>query len=328
MPSLRSHLFRLVVKYWMSPKFNAHKTIQEQRRALEGFAKLSMLPTKTKVQSINVGNISAEWISAGNPLEECAVLYLHGGAYNIGSLNTHRDIAARISKASKVRTLLVDYRLAPEHAHPAAVEDVAVAYRWLLGKGFYPQNIVIAGDSAGGGLAIATLVLLRDAGEPMPAAAVCLSAWTDLKGTGQSIATHIHADPFLTPEWLQFMAKSYAANNDPRSPLISPIFADLHELPPILIQVGTDEILLSDSTRLADRARQARVDVTLDVWENMWHVWHFFAGQMPEGSRALDEVGRFINKHISRSKNLHLKASHRGKTVSRQEYGNEEYPAQ
>ncbi|UCE24175.1 MAG: alpha/beta hydrolase [Candidatus Zixiibacteriota bacterium] len=301
MRSLRSRLFRSIVKYWMSPKFNTHATVQQQRKALEGFAKLSLVPAKTEVQTVSIGNMSAEWISVGDTLEGCAVLYLHGGAYNIGSLNTHREIAARISKASKMTTLLIDYRLAPEHAHPAAVEDVAAAYRWLLGNGYSPENVVIAGDSAGGGLAIAALVYLRDAGEQLPAAAVCLSAWTDLQGTGPSMTTHTHADPFLTPEWLEIMAKSYAVDNDRRSPLISPLYAELSQLPPLLIQVGGDEILLSDSTRLADRAREAGVDVTLDVWEGMWHVWHFFAGQMPEARQAMSEVGKFIYKHINRN---------------------------
>ncbi|UCD63974.1 MAG: alpha/beta hydrolase [Candidatus Zixiibacteriota bacterium] len=311
MRSLRSRLFRSVVKHWMSPKFNTRATVQQQRKALEGFAKLSLVPAQTEVQIVGIGNMSAEWISVGDTLEDCAVLYLHGGAYNIGSLNTHRDIAARVSRASKVKTLLIDYRLAPEHAHPAAVEDVAVAYRWLLKNGFSPHNIVVAGDSAGGGLAIAALVSLRDAGDQLPAAAVCLSPWTDLAGTGESITSLAHRDPFLAPEWLQFMANSYAADNDPRSPLISPIFADLPGLPPILIQVGSDEILLSDSTRLADRAREAGVDVRLEVWEGMWHVWHFFAGQMPEAKRAINDVGTFIYQHVSQSEEIDFGKSHR-----------------
>ncbi|UCG62171.1 MAG: alpha/beta hydrolase [Candidatus Zixiibacteriota bacterium] len=311
MRSLRSRLFRLAVKYWMSPKFNAHTTVRQQRKALEGFAKLSMLPAETRLEAFSIGKMSADWVSVGDTLDDCAVLYLHGGAYSIGSLNTHRDIAARVSRASKVKTLLIDYSLAPEHAHPAAVEDVAEAYRWLLKNGFSPQNIVIAGDSAGGGLAIAALVSMRDAGERLPAAAVCLSPWTDLAGTGESITSLAHGDPFLTPEWLQFMANNYAADDDLRSPLISPIFADLHGLPPILIQVGSDEILLSDSTRLADRAREADVDVRLEVWEGMWHVWHFFGGLMPEAKRAINDIGIFIHEHVSRSEKVNLRKSHR-----------------
>lgn len=240
--------------------------------------------------------MSAEWISVGKTLEECTVLYLHGGAYNIGSLNTHRDLAAQISKASKIKTLLIDYRLAPEHIHPAAVEDVVIAYRWLINNGFSPKNIVIAGDSAGGGLTIAALVSLRDAYEPLPAATVCLSAWTDLELTGESITTHVHADPFLNPDWLRFMAQHYVANHDPHTPLISPIYADLSGLPPMFIQVGSDEILLSDSTRLAQHAHMSGVDTKLEIWEKMWH---FFAGKIPEGNRAINKVGEFIQNHIN-----------------------------
>jgi len=299
MLSLRSHLFRLLVKKLMSPKFNTVNTVQEQRKALEGFAKLSLLPQKTKVESFKIGSLPAEWISVGNTMEDSVILHVHGGAYNMGSLNTHRDLGARISKASGARTLLIDYNLAPENKYPAAVEDIVKAYRWLINNRFSQQNIVIAGDSSGGGLAIAALVMLRDSGEPLPAAAVCLSPWTDLEGRGESIKTHINTDPFLTPEWLQFMAKNYIADNDPRNPFISPIYADLSNLPPILIQVGSDEILLSDSIRLTERARESGVDTTLDIWENMWHVWHFFAGQMPEGKRALNDVGKFIRKHFN-----------------------------
>jgi acetyl esterase/lipase len=302
MQSLRSRMFRLVVKYWMSLKFNTSSTVQKQRKALEVFSKLSILPGKTKIQPIQIGNIAAEWISVGNAPEDYAILYLHGGAYNIGSLNTHRELAARISKVSKVKTLLIDYRLAPEHPYPASVEDAVLAYRWLIKNGYSSNNIAIAGDSAGGGLAIAALVKLRDLSEPLPAAAVCLSAWTDLKLKGESIKTHIHKDPFLTPAWLQYMAMYYVGANDLSLPQISPIYADLTMLPPLLIQVGSDEILLSDSIRLADRAREAGVDITLEIWENMWHVWHFFAGKMPEADRAINQVGNFIHKYLNKNR--------------------------
>lgn len=297
MRSLRSRLFRSVVKYWMSPKFNDFATVEEQRRALEGFSKLSILPRTTRKESLYVGDLEAEWISANRTPDKGTVLYIHGGAYNIGSLNTHRDLAARISQASGARALLVDYRLAPEHVYPAAVEDVVMAYRWLLTNGSSSDDIVIAGDSAGGGLAIAALVSLRDAGVPLPAATVCLSPWTDLEMTGESTQTRKDTDPFLTSSWLRFMAKNYFADSDPRTPLISPIYTDMSNLPPMLIQVGSDEILFSDSTRLAEHARKTQVDVTLEIWEDMWHVWHFFAGQMPEGRQAMEKVGAFIRKH-------------------------------
>ncbi|MEJ2194010.1 MAG: alpha/beta hydrolase [Ignavibacteriaceae bacterium] len=303
MRTLRSRIFRLVVKYWMSPRFNIASTIRNQRKALEGFSKLSILPRKTKIEKLQIGKVRAEWISVGTTLENCVILYLHGGAYCIGSLNTHRELAARISKASKIRTLLIDYRLAPEHPFPAAIEDVVFTYDWLLKNGFLSNNVIIIGDSAGGGLAISTLVKLRDLGAPIPAAAVCISPWTDLELTGNSIQTHTSKDPFLTPQWLQLMAKYYAANNDFQTPLISPNYADLSMLPPLLIQAGSDDILLSDSIRLAEHACESGVDSTLDIWENMWHVWHFFAGKMPEANRAINQISNFIYEHILKNRN-------------------------
>ena len=306
MRTLRSKIFRLVVKYWMSPMFNTSSTVQKQRKAFERFSNFSILPKKTKIQQLQIGKIDAEWISVGTPLENYVILYLHGGAYCIGSSNTHRELAARISKASKIKTLLINYRLAPEHPYPAAIEDVVFTYDWLLKNGFLSNNVIIIGDSAGGGLAISALVKLRDLGAPIPAAAVCISPWTDLQLTGDSIQTHTQKDPFLTHQWLQLMARHYAANNDIQTPFISPQNADLSMLPPLLIQVGSDEILLSDSIRLAERAREAGVDSTLDVWENMWHVWHFFVGKMPEANCAINRICNFIHEHINKKRHTKI----------------------
>lgn len=298
MRSVRSHLCRLVVKYLMAPKFDISKSVEDQRKALEVFAKRSLLPANTRIHPVSAEGIPAEWISVGDARNECAVLYLHGGAYNMGSAQTHRELAARICKASGVKSLLVGYRLAPEYPYPAAVDDAVSAYRWLLGNGYSSEDIVVAGDSAGGGLAIATLIRLRDAGDPLPSSAVCLCPWTDLEGAGEAIASLADVDPLLSLNWLRWAARNYVAANNLRSPLVSPVYADLRGLPPMLIQVGSDEILLSDSTRLAERAQDAGVDVTLDVWENMWHVWHMFAGMMPEAKRAIDDVGDFIKNHV------------------------------
>lgn len=298
MPSLRSRMFRFFVKYIMSPAFSATVTVSQQRKALERFSHFSALPGKTEIEPVQIGDIAAEWISVATIPEACAILYLHGGAYSIGSLNTHRALAARISQASHIKTLLIDYRLAPEHPYPAAVEDSLCAYRWLLDNGYSSNKIVIAGDSAGGGLALATLIMLRDREEPLPAATVCISAWTDLALTGDSMKSRIHKDPLLTRAWLESMAEHYAADNDIHLPCISPLNADLANLPPLLIQVGSDELLLSDSLRLAERARNAGIDVTLDIWDDMWHVWHFFAGFMPEATHAMNRIRNHIHKHL------------------------------
>jgi acetyl esterase/lipase len=225
------------------------------------------------------------------------MLYLHGGGYVVGSIATHRGLAGRLSQAAAARVLLVDYRLAPEHPFPAAVDDAASAYRWLLAQGIESARLVIAGDSAGGGLTIATLVALRDAGVPLPAAAVCLSPWVDLEGSGDSVTTKAAADPLVQKDMLLQLGAWYLAGADPRTPLAAPLYADLRRLPPLLIQVGTAEILLDDATRLAEKATAAGVKVTLESWEDMIHVWQLFAPMLPEGQQAIERIGVFVQQH-------------------------------
>jgi epsilon-lactone hydrolase len=247
---------------------------------------------------IDAGGVRAEWIVPPGAASERVLLYLHGGGYVLCSVSTHRGLISRIAQAAGVRALGVDYRLAPEHPFPAAVEDATAAYRWLVSHGTAPGHIAIAGDSAGGGLTLATLVALRDAGDPLPAAAVCLSPWVDLEGTGPSNTTKAEADPFVRKEMIQFMAEQYLGGRDPRTPLAAPLYADLHGLPPLLIQVGTAEILLDDATRTADRAKEAGVEVSLEVWDDMIHVWQLFAPLLPEGQQAIERIGAFIRQHM------------------------------
>jgi len=225
------------------------------------------------------------------------IFYLHGGGYVIGSINTHREMVARLSRASAARALAIDYRLAPEHPFPAAVDDAVAAYRWLVGSGVNPRRIVVAGDSAGSGLTMATLVALRDAGEPLPAAGVCLSPWVDQEGTGDSMSGNAAVDPIVERDGLVQMAKRYLGEAGARTPLAAPLYADLTGLPPLLIQVGAAETLLDDSVRLDARARAAGVDSTLEVWDDMIHVWHLFAGMLPEGQQAIERIGEFVKKH-------------------------------
>ena len=300
MPSIRSKVCRMLTKYLVAPKFNPNKTIDEVRRGMESLTKLSRLPSKTKVEKITLNSISAEWVYAYEAHEDRIILYLHGGGYNVCSPNTHRELAARISKASGAKVILPDYRLAPEHPFPSALEDATSAYHWLLDTGFIGANIAIAGDSAGGGLSIATAISLRDAGEPSPASIACISPWTDLEMSGNSIKTHAGIDPMLNLQEMEIMASNYIGDGDPRSPLISPIYADLKGISPLLIHVGTDEILLDDSTRLAEKAKSAGVDVTLKMYDQMWHVFHFNAALMPEGKNAIEELGSFIRKHFEK----------------------------
>ena len=247
-----------------------------------------------KCEPVDAGGVPAEWVAAPGIDAERAVLYLHGGGYAIGSLNTHRRLAYDISAASGARVLVIDYRLAPEHPFPAAVDDAAAAWRWMLAQGLDPKRIAIAGDSAGGGLTIATLVNLRDQKLGLPGCAVAISPWVDLEGLGASITERAAQDPMVQKEGLLWMAGMYLAGKDAKTPLAAPLHADLKGLPPILVQVGTAETLLDDATRIAEKLHQAGVDVKLAIWPNMLHVFPLFAPILSEGRDGCLEIGNFI----------------------------------
>jgi acetyl esterase/lipase len=239
----------------------------------------------------------AEWITSAAVDPSRVILYLHGGGYVVGSLNTHRDLAARLGRASGARVLAIDYRLAPEHPHPAAVDDAVAACLWLRTHGIAPAHLAIAGDSAGGGLTIATLVALRDLGEPLPSAAVCFSPWVDLEATGASMDTNLD-DPMLNRKLILHFARFYLGLGtiDPRTPLAAPLHADLSGLPPLLIQASRHEALLDDATRIAEKARQAGVACALDLTDEVPHVWQIFASILPEGQQAIDRAGAFLRR--------------------------------
>jgi phosphinothricin tripeptide acetyl hydrolase len=228
-----------------------------------------------------------------------AVLYLHGGGYVIGSPRSHRHLAAAIASACGASALLLDYRLAPEHPFPAALDDAVAGYRWLLGQGLPANGIVIAGDSAGGGLTVATLVALRDAGLPAPAGGVCISPWTDLRCNAPSYESKAASDPIVQRASVHGMAQAYLGAADPRTPLASPLFADLAGLPPLYIQVGSEEVLVDDSVELADRAKKAGVEATLEVWPEMVHVWHWFLPMLDEAQAAIDRIGVFARARFA-----------------------------
>jgi monoterpene epsilon-lactone hydrolase len=260
------------------------------------------LPEGTRVESVNMEGVLAEWIRPPEADAERVLLYLHGGAYMLGSFTSHRDLVARLSTASGIQGLLIDYRLAPEHVFPAALDDALTAYRWLLANGTKPEHIVVGGDSAGGGLTLALLQLLRDKNVPMPAGAVLLSPWTDLVGTVESRTTRDAADPVFSGETINFLARFYPGSEDAHNPLISPINADLHGFPPLYIDVGHDEVLLDDALQIADHARAANVPVELTVWDDMWHVFQLFASILPEGQQSLENMGRFIHRQTKSSR--------------------------
>ncbi len=272
-------------------------TIEGFRRSLEQLTDNFSFEDAASFERVNAGGVPAEWVSAEGSAADRAVLYLHGGGYIIGSVRTHRVLMAGLSQASGARVLGLEYRLAPEHPFPAPVEDAVAAYRWLLAEGYDAAKIAVAGDSAGGGLTVSVMVQLRYLGLPMPGAAVCFSPWVDLEGVGESMDANAEIDPMVQREGLSFMAEVYLDGCNPRAPLAAPLYADLQGLPPTLIQVGSAETLLDDSTRLADRTRAAGVDVRLDVWEDMIHVWQLFAPMLPEGWEALAQAGEFIERH-------------------------------
>ena len=254
----------------------------------------AQVPAGVTCTPVEAGGVSAEWHVAEGAAQDKVILYVHGGGYVMGSAGSHRDMTSRLSKAAGARVLSLNYRLAPEHPFPAPVDDAVAAYKWLLDQGISPSNIAVAGDSAGGGLALATLLAIRDRGLPSPAAGVGISPWVDMEGLGESMTTRAKVDPVVQKEGLLGMAKLYLGNADPKNPLAAPLHANLAGLPPLLIQVGDHETLLDDSNRIAERARKAGVDVTLKVWGEMPHVWHLFAPILPEGQQAIEEIGTFF----------------------------------
>lgn len=270
-----------------------------QRGSFEAMTADFPLAAGTEVSRTRADDVAVEWVTTalGAQDEQKVVLYLHGGGYVIGSAATHRSLASRLSAACAARVLLVDYRLAPEHPFPAAVEDALTVYRWALAEGLRPEKMTIAGDSAGGGLVLALLVSIREAGLPMPACAVCLSPWVDLEGSGATVAPGAVDDPMVTLAGIQGMASAYAAGQL-RAPLASPLHADLAGLPPLLIQVGTREILLDDARRIAAKALAAGVNVTLEEEEGLIHVFQLFPG-VPESEQAVSRIGDFVGRHLN-----------------------------
>ncbi len=293
-----SEAYKNILELLESMPDTSGTTFEERRADFE--QQVAILPAAESVscEPVSAGDIPAEWIVPAGAPEGDILLYLHGGGYCIGSTNTHRSMVSHIARAAKTKTLLIDYRLAPENPFPAAVEDSTAAYKWLLSQGIAAGDIIIAGDSAGGGLAVATLVSLKEEEIPLPTAAVLISPWVDLAITGDSIASKADIDPMVTRDGLTEMAEAYLGDTDPRAPLASPLYAGIEGLPPMLIQVGTAEILFDDAIRMADRAGKAGVDVNLNAAEDMCHVWHFFSSLLPEALAAIDEVAQFMRKHL------------------------------
>ena len=296
MTSFRASIVRAFTGAYFALIDRKRTDVRVMRRRWDLLGSLLHTAYGVTVERTQVAGLDAEWLMPDRVQETGLLLYLHGGAYVMGSCATHRRLVSHIARAAGIRALLPEYRLAPEHPFPAALEDSVDLYRSLLRDGHAPQDIVIAGDSAGGGLALATLLALRDAGDKLPAGACLLSPWLDLAGSGESLTTRATRDPWFDPSDMPMVAAYYCSADRLHEPLVSPVYADLSGLPPLYIQVGSDEILLSDSTRAADMVRAAGGEVEIEIWPGMWHVFQAFVGQMPESRAAINGIGAWLRR--------------------------------
>jgi epsilon-lactone hydrolase len=307
MPSLQSRLVYFLLRNRHLLKFHLKReswdwntSIPQFRQECEDGAKRGKLPDGIEVEPVSVAGLHAEWIFPRGVTKDKVILYTMGGGYVSGSCSDHQALVAKIVKGSGIGMLLFEPRLAPEHPYPAALEDSVSAYQWLLNQGVSSSRIIIVGESAGGGLCLATLLALRDQGIPLPTAGVAMSPWTDLALTGESYRTQLNGsiDP---PGMSMVCSKYYVGDHDPYLPWISPLYGDLHGLPPLFICVGTYETMLDDSLRFAEKAKAAGVDVTLKVGEEMIHCFPIMAPLFPEATEALDEICAFIRTSVNRN---------------------------
>jgi epsilon-lactone hydrolase len=294
--SLQARIVRAVTSVWFSLLDAERANIQAARFRINALGKLVPTASGVSVEPVVIAGLDAEWLVPESAPADRLILYLHGGAYVLGGCDSHRHMVSHIARAAGVRALVPEYSLAPENPFPAAVEDVVEVYRALLAKGYEARDIVIAGDSAGGGLAVAGLLACRDAGLPMPAAAFLLSPWLDLSASGESMRTREGHDPWFRPGDVAVIACHYCRSEQVSDPLVSPVFADVERLPPTFIQVGDDEILLSDATRLAENLETCGCEVKLDVYPGMWHVFQAFLLVVPEARAAIASLAQNIRR--------------------------------
>jgi epsilon-lactone hydrolase len=279
--------------------FPVGSSVNEQRRLLREAVSAQPLPADVTVTAAALGDVPAAEITVDGIEPRHVVLYFHGGVYVIGDAFLAADLASQIGRRTQAKVISVDYRLAPEHPYPAAVDDALAAYEALLHDGIAPSDIAFAGESAGGGLAVATLVNARDHGLPLPAAAFVMSPYADLTLAGATMETKREVDPLFSRELLQDRVADYTAGQDAALGLISPVFADLSGLPPLIIQAGTHEVLLDDAARLARQAAIADVEVTLDITPRVPHVFQAYSAILDEGAAALDRAGQFLSAHLA-----------------------------
>ena len=296
--SLRSRFWRMVLRGMIK---NQKTTIVALRANSANNSKmLGKVSKTTQVERIDIDGIQAEWLKPLGASQVKVILYLHGGGYVTGSIEDHRMMCGLLAESAGMKVLIPEYRLAPEYPFPAAVDDSLKVFHWLVAHGYLPDNIVIGGDSAGGGLSLAVVLALKEKNAPLPAAVICLSPWADLALTGQSHTTKAKAEAILTKDVLHEWAICYADESNLTNPLVSPVHGDFHGFPPLLIQVGGEEILLDDSILLAEKARSAGVDVTLKIWDGMWHVWQALGDMIPENKKTFEEIGQFVQRQFGR----------------------------
>ena len=301
MISIRARIVRFVSRQ-LFKRVSPDSNVAAVRRLFEKVQARKKIAKDVEVRTATIEGVACEWLIPDGCEDAPILYYLHGGAYLMGSPATHRQMVSFIARESGVRALLPDYALAPENPFPAGLQDCLAVYRGLLAAGANAKHILIGGDSAGGGMTMATLLSLRNAGDDMPIAAILLSPWLDLTTTGQSAKTRADKDPWFRPDDMEQVARKYSPDGDLADPLISPVYAGVSGMPDTLIQVGDHEILLSDSTRLSDKLSSAGGKVTLQVWPEMWHVFQFFVRLMPESKRAIADIAKFIRETTSENK--------------------------
>jgi len=299
--SIRARFWRSVLRKIFK---NQKLSIAQYRASGEKNSRfMGAIPKNVKVEKVDIDGIHAEWLVPVGAKHEKVIIYLHGGGYVSGSIKSHRMLCGLLASHTGVKVLAMDYRLAPQHPFPAALDDSLKVYHWLLMQGYSSANIIICGDSAGGGLSVATVLALKNKNESPPAAVVCLSPWVDLTLKNQTHTTMADAEAMLRTDVLREWASAYSNESNLTHPLVSPVYADFHGFPPLLIQVGSNEILLDDSILLAGKAKAAGVQVELKIWDGMWHVWQILGELIPESKKAFEEIGQFVRARFENKPN-------------------------
>ncbi|MBR7735751.1 alpha/beta hydrolase [Acinetobacter nosocomialis] len=291
-------LLAWTIRTTLRPALSPKTPVKLQRFCSDAASAIVLGPRGYQTKKQNIAQVPTVHIQPKTTKSGLGILYLHGGGYVVGSSKSHMKLAAQIGQAAQAQVWLAEYRLAPEHPSPAAIEDSIAVYKALLAQGQDPKKLVIAGDSAGGGLSLSTVIALRNAGLPLPAALVLLSPWVDLSLSGNTIKTHADQDAMLSEDWLVWCAKNYCGPKSATDPTCSPLYADLTGLPPVLIHVGTEEVLLDDAKRLAEQAEKCGIPTTFKIYDKVGHVFQFHAGILKESDDSIKRIGQFIDKHM------------------------------